>query len=176
MRLGTPKVYERRALLTQIWARWQTQLSRNLGPFSARQGLWPTVRVQSSPEENNVWTHCRLRRHRVVPCQTRPTIHAPCTHPRVSPSLRGQTANSHESFERSCRTHATTLPNTSRHRPRCVTAARRRESSTVASEKAATSLHRVRSAVLRQHSGHSGVMTAVSTGLAQQSADCPGRT
>ena len=39
------------------------QLSRNLGSFSARQGLWPTVRVQSSPdsslttsrEENNVW-------------------------------------------------------------------------------------------------------------------------
>ena len=31
------------------------QLSRNLGSFSARQGLWPTVRVQSSPVENNVW-------------------------------------------------------------------------------------------------------------------------
>ena len=45
------------------------QLSRNLGSFSARQGLWPTVRVQSSPdsrEENNVWD--RETRHQ------RPTL------------------------------------------------------------------------------------------------------
>ena len=37
------------------------QLSRNLGSFSARQGLWPTVRVQSLPEENNVWVAASAR-------------------------------------------------------------------------------------------------------------------
>ena len=69
-----------------------------------------------------------------------------------------------------------TLSDVARHRTRCTAAAWHSEINTEAMEKAASADHRVRPAVLRWHSGHSGVMTAVSIGLAQQSAACPGRT
>ena len=51
-----------------------------------------------------------------------------------------------------------TLSDVARHRTRCTATARRSDINAVAMEKAASADHRVRPAVLRHHSGHSGVM------------------
>ena len=53
-----------------------------------------------------------------------------------------------------------TLSDVARHRTRCVASARRSDNNAEAMEKAASADHRVRPAVLRHHSGHSGVMPA----------------
>ena len=53
-----------------------------------------------------------------------------------------------------------TLSDVARHRTRCVASARRSDNNAEAMEKAASADHRVQPAVLRHHSGHSGVMLA----------------
>ena len=55
-----------------------------------------------------------------------------------------------------------TLSDVARHRTRCVASARRSDNNAEAMEKAASADHRVQPAVLRHHSGHSGVMPAAS--------------
>ena len=53
-----------------------------------------------------------------------------------------------------------TLSDVARHRTRCVASARRSDNNAEAMEKAASADYRVRPAVLRHHSGYSGVMLA----------------
>ena len=68
-----------------------------------------------------------------------------------------------------------TLSDVARHRTQCTAAARRSEINTEAMEKAASADHRVRQAVLRQHSGHSRVMLAATTDEPWQAGACSGR-
>ena len=68
-----------------------------------------------------------------------------------------------------------TLSDVARHRTRCTATARRSDINAVAMEKAASADHRVRPAVLRQLSGHSGVMPAATADESWQAAACLGR-
>ena len=68
-----------------------------------------------------------------------------------------------------------TLSDVARHRTRCTATARHSDINAVAMEKAASDDHRVRLAVLRQLSGHSGVMPAATADEAWQAAACLGR-
>ena len=57
----------------------------------------------------------------------------------------------------------------------CTAVMRCSKSRAVATEKAATAPHRVRTAVLRQHSGHSRVMSAATIGQPRRPVACSGR-
>ena len=90
---------------------------------------------------------------------TRPIMHAPHT-------LRLTLANVAE------RCHVSDV---AQHWPQCTAVTRCSKSRAVATEKAATAPHRVRTAVLRQLSGHSRAMSAATIGQPRRPVACSGR-
>ena len=100
---------------------------------------------------------------------TRPIMHAPHTLRLTLANIQRRTACRHQSFDhaqqnavRRCSTSASMYSSR----------AMQREQSSSSTEKAATAPHRVRTAVLWQHSGHSGVMQAATIGQSCQPVAC----
>ena len=72
-------------------------------------------------------------------------------------------------------TRGRTLSDVAQHWPQCTAVTQCSKSRAVATEKAATAPHRVRTAVLRQHSGHSRAMSAATIGQPRRPVACSGR-